>query len=197
MKKLTLIVAILSLALLSGVQAAAWCDGADVNHNGQVDTFDKDIFAAYYTVMADCTAENNQCQGLDFDGNGRINTQDLGYFGDRYGRTDCIGDSIPPLNPTDTWCEGADVDHNGAVDEFDEDIFGAYFKAATNCTEENAYCQGLDFDGNGRINTQDLGYFGDQRGRTDCGPQVPEFGLIAGMIALIGGLGGFILLRRK
>jgi hypothetical protein len=187
---------IVSLIALTAVHAE-WCDGTDVDHNGAVDAFDKDIFSAYFRSVAVCTEENQYCQGLDFDDSGNINIIDLSYFGDRYGRTDCIGESIPVLPIVEKWCNGADVDHNGAVDSFDDEIFAAYFKAAASCTEENAYCQGLDFDDDGNIDIVDLSLFADNRGRTDCGtPDVPEFGLIAGMIAFIGAIGAFFLLRR-
>ncbi len=69
-------------------QVNSWCNGADIDKDGDVDLTDQGILSGNYN-REDCSASNNWCNGADIDKDGDVDLTDVGILSGYYGRTDC------------------------------------------------------------------------------------------------------------
>jgi len=68
-----------------------WCNGADTNKDGIVDTYDYVNVKMNYGRM-DCNGSNDWCDGADTNKDGTVDWDDLSTVMSEFGRSDCSGD---------------------------------------------------------------------------------------------------------
>jgi len=94
-----------------------WCEGSDLDLDGDVDISDLMLFAEYWLE----TTEYNFCP-RDFDNDIKVNLVDFAILASYWQVTDCC-------NPD--WCEGTDLDIDGDVDINDLMLFCDYWLKKT------------------------------------------------------------------
>src|SRR3989344_7084160 len=67
-----------------------WCNGADVDHSGGVNSDDYFILDSN-NGRIDCTSANAWCNGADVDHSGGVNSDDYFILDSNNGRIDCAG----------------------------------------------------------------------------------------------------------
>lgn len=72
-----------------------WCNGADINHDGEVNDIDKHILAQNYR-RRNCYLSNNWCNGSDINRDGSANILDLALFARAMGDYS-PGCAVPPI----------------------------------------------------------------------------------------------------
>lgn len=74
-----------------------WCDGADLDRDGDVDDSDVDLLSGNFD-RRDCFNGNNWCDNSDIDNDGNVSDYDNDVLSGNYGRTDCVETQIPSCN---------------------------------------------------------------------------------------------------
>jgi len=93
--------------------APNWCEGTDLDVDGDVDLNDLTLFIDYWLEVTRC----NACI-RDFNKDGEINFIDFTILTSHWLTTDCICPG---------WCQGTDIDTDGDVDFIDFALFGNYW----------------------------------------------------------------------